>query len=274
MSGKMQLGIITGLSEDLEEKFEKIAGMGLTTCQVGGWELERYNDANVKMLKDASARHGIKVTSIWAGCAGPGEWNFVGGPATIGLVPPEYREMRVKGLKAGANFAAACGISSITTHCGFIPESISDPLWEGTVAAIKAVGDHCKSLGLWFNFETGQETPVTLLRVIKTINSGNLGVNIDPANLLMYGKANPVDALDILGPYVKGVHAKDGEYPTDPDNLGVEKPLGEGRVNFSVFIAKLKSFGYEGALTIEREISGPQQIVDIKRAIELLTPLL
>lgn len=101
----------------------------------------------------------------------------------------------------------------------------------------------------------------------------NLGVNLDPANLLMYGKANPIDALDILGPYVRGVHAKDGEYPTDPGKLGVEKPLGEGRVNFPVLIPKLKSFGFSGALTIEREISGAQQIVDIKHAIKILEPL-
>ena len=99
-------------------------------------------------------------------------------------------------------------------------------------------------------------------------------MNLDPANLLMYGKANPIDALDILGPYVKGVHAKDGEYPTDPRQLGVEKPLGEGRVNFPALIAKLKTFGYSGALTIEREISGPQQVEDIKRGMELLKALL
>ena len=82
-----------------------------------------------------------------------------------------------------------------------------------------------------------------------------------------------MDALDILGPHVKGVHAKDGDYPTGPNELGREKPLGEGRVNFPVLIPKLKSFGFDGALTIEREISGAKQITDIKRAIEILTPL-
>lgn len=108
----------------------------------------------------------------------------------------------------------------------------------------------------------------------KDIGTDNLGVNLDPANLLMYGKANPVDALDILGSFIKGVHAKDGEYPTEPGSLGVEKPLGQGRVNFQVLVPKLKSFGYSGALSIEREIAGSQQISDIKMAMELLRPLL
>ncbi|KYH38344.1 MAG: hypothetical protein AYL31_011640 [Candidatus Bathyarchaeota archaeon B26-1] len=89
----------------------------------------------------------------------------------------------------------------------------------------------------------------------------------------MYGKANPVDALDIIGTYVRGVHAKDGEYPTNGRELGKEKPIGEGRVDFPALISKLKALGYRGALTIEREISGPQQIEDIKRAKAYLEAL-
>ena len=270
----IKLGIITALAENIDEKFAKIAEMGLSTCQVGVWNPETYTDRNVRQLRDASSKHGIDITSIWTGYPGPAVWNFLEGPATIGVVPPEHRAMRVDALKKGADFAKACGAPTTTTHAGFIPESPTDPLWQGTIDSLAEVARHCMDLGLWFCFETGQETPVTLLRVIRTIGTGNLGINLDPANLLMYGKANPIDALDILGPYVKGVHAKDGEYPTDPNDLGVEKPLGEGRVDFPRFIAKLKTFGYDGALTIEREISGPQQIADIKRAVELLTPLL
>jgi len=110
--------------------------------------------------------------------------------------------------------------------------------------------------------------------VIEDLGGEHLGINLDPANLLMYGKANPVDALDVFGQYVMGVHAKDGEYPTNGRELGVEKPLGEGRVGFPELIAKLKALGYTGALTIEREISGPKQVEDIKRAIEVLSGLI
>jgi sugar phosphate isomerase/epimerase len=179
----------------------------------------------------------------------------------------------VDALKKAADFTKACGLTNIITHAGFMPENPNDPLYKGAIEALKEIAQHAEAVGIGLNFETGQETPITLLRMIKDIGTANLGVNIDPANLLMYGKANPIDALDILGAYVRGVHAKDGEYPTDPGKLGVEKPLGEGRVNFPALIAKLKSFGYSGALTIEREISGPQQIEDIKKAIRFLEPL-
>jgi sugar phosphate isomerase/epimerase len=118
--------------------------------------------------------------------------------------------------------------------------------------------------------ETGQETPLTLLRVINDINENNLGINFDPANFLMYGKANPIDALRIVGAYVNGVHAKDGEYPTDGISLGVEKPLGKGRVNIELFIQTLFDIQYKGPLTIEREISGEQQKQDVLTANALL----
>jgi len=110
--------------------------------------------------------------------------------------------------------------------------------------------------------------------MIQDIGGDNVGINLDPANLLMYGKGNPIDALDVFGQYVRGIHAKEGEYPTDGANLGREKPLGEGRVNFPVLLPKLKEKGFSGAVTIEREIAGPQQIADIKHAMKLLEPLL
>ena len=102
----------------------------------------------------------------------------------------------------------------------------------------------------------------------------NVGINLAPANLIMYGKANPVDALDVFGEYVMGVHAKDGKYPTNGNELGVETRIGEGKVNFPAFIAKLKEVGYDGAVTIEREISGEEQIRDIKESITYLNDLI
>ena len=129
-----------------------------------------------------------------------------------------------------------------------------------------------------FLFETGQETPVTLKRAIqdieKTLGKGNIGINLDPANLIMYGKANPVDALEVFGEYVRGIHGKDGKYPTDGHHLGDEVPLGQGKVNYPAFIAKLKEIGYEGDITIEREIDGDEQKKDIRMAKDLLDKLI
>ena len=106
------------------------------------------------------------------------------------------------------------------------------------------------------------------------MGTGNLGINLDPANLLLYGKANPCDAVDIFGDYVRGVHAKDGEYPTDPRYLGEEKRIGDGRANFPVLIKKLIEHGYDGSLTIEREIDGAKQIEDILYAKKFLEDII
>ena len=273
MDRRLSIGVMTALGPDVRAEMKKVRELGLASCQLASWEPEHYTEDSVAAVRSACEESGIEVTSVWAGYPGTAAWNFTDGPATIGVVPPEYREMRVGALTAGAEFAAKLEVPSTTTHAGFIPENPKDPLYEGTIGALRKVASRCKELGLALCLETGQETPITLLRAITDIGTGNVGVNLDPANLLMYGKANPIDALDILGPYVKGVHAKDGEYPTEPGRLGVEKPLGEGRVDFPRFVGKLKSLGYAGSLTIEREISGEQQIEDIKNAIKLLGPL-
>ncbi len=267
---KLKLGVMVHIHTTPDEAMEKVAALGLETGQVGwpaGGTLERGRE-----LKGAADRHGVIVTTLWAALPGPAVWNFIEGPITIGLVPPGYRAERVEALKQAARVAGAIGVQSITTHVGFIPEFPGDPLYEGTVEALKQVAQACLDEGVQFWFETGQETPITLLRTIQDIGTGNLGINLDPANLLMYGKANPVDALDVFGQYVRGTHCKDGEYPTDGRSLGVEKPMGEGRVNFPVLVPKLKSLGYRGHLTIEREISGPQQVEDIGRAVAILEP--
>src|SRR5207245_10439356 len=146
-----------------------------------------------------------------------------------GLVPEETRAAGVARLIAGSDFARAVGVASITTHAGFIPENPNDPVYAAVVAALRQVAEHCHRAGQGLMLETGQETPTTLLRAIEDVGVPSLGVNLDPANLLMYGKANPVDALEVIGRHVGGVHAKDGEYPTDGRRLGAERPLGAGR---------------------------------------------
>lgn len=268
---KLRIGVMTHIRTSPQESLEPIKALGLDTCQVGWGPDKTLEDG--KALKDVSDSLGMTVTTLWASLPGPAKWNFVEGPSTIGLVPPEFRAERVATLKKAAAVAGAIGVQSITTHVGFIPEFMGDPLYEGVLAALKEVAQACLDAGVEFWFETGQETPITLLRTIQDIGTDNLGINLDPANLLMYGKANPVDALDVFGQWVRGTHCKDGEYPTDGHQLGKEKSMGEGRVNFPVFIPKLKSLGYQGHLTIEREISGPQQVEDIKRAIAILEPL-
>ena len=151
---------------------------------------------------------------------------------------------------------------------------MTDPEFEGVAVAIQEVAQHCKNLGLGFWFETGQETPVTLLRFIETVGLDNLGINLDPANLLLYGKGNPIDALRVFGKYVRAIHAKDGLPPTNGRELGREVKVGEGSVRYPEFLPALLDLGFDGDLTIEREISGEQQNKDIRDTIAYLKGLL
>jgi sugar phosphate isomerase/epimerase len=102
-------------------------------------------------------------------------------------------------------------------------------------------------------------------RMIRDVDLPNLAVGLDTANLILYGKANPVDAADIIGTHVRSVHAKDGRWPTDPSKLGEEVLIGKGLVDFKQVFTKLHAQGYAGAITIERETSGPQQIEDVRQ---------
>ena len=124
------------------------------------------------------------------------------------------------------------------------------------------------------NFAYKTELFPLIVAAMKELGKGNVGINLDPANLVMYGKANPVDALEVFGEYVMGIHGKDGKYPTDGHMLGDEVPLGQGKVNYPAFVAKLKEIGYAGDITIEREISGEEQKKDIVMAKAVLDELL
>ncbi len=271
---QIKLGVMAPLAEGASETLRRVRGMGFFSCQVSCWQEELLTEENARALCQAAQGLGVEITTLWAGYPGRMVWNLTEGPSTIGLVPAEMRAKRLQALKRASDLAHCAGIPSITTHVGFIPENPADPLYAGLIGALREIARYCGASRQLFCLETGQETPVTLLRAIDDVGEANLGVNLDPANLLMYGKGNPLDALDIIGRYVRGVHAKDGEYPTNGRELGHEKPLGEGRVNFPALVGKLISLGYSGALTIEREISGPQQISDIQRARQFLTGIL
>ena len=270
----MKLGVFVKLGKNIKEEFKKLKDNGFATCQVDVWDDTLKTDEMAELVNSAKKEFGIEITALWCGWEGPAQWNFYEGPLTLGLVPSEYRSARIENLKKGSDFAKKIGVTDLVTHMGFLPENPSSTEFCEAVSAIKIIAEYCKNNGQHLLFETGQETPVTLLRVIETIGTGNLGVNLDPANLILYGKANPVDSLDVFGKYVRGVHAKDGVYPVNGRELGQEKPLGEGKVNFPVLVKKLKEVGYDGALTIEREISGEQQLKDILMAKELLESLI
>ena len=113
-----------------------------------------------------------------------------------------------------------------------------------------------------------------MLRTIERIGLDNLGINFDTANLILYGRGNPVDAIRVFGKFIRNTHIKDGFYPTDGENLGVEVKVGQGLCDLPRILHALRDIGYSGPYTIEREISGDEQKKDIADTLLLLQNLL
>ena len=277
------IGIIQNLKGFLDENGESLielmSEIGIETLQV------LVNESSCHLLSKENAEKLLKmvegklrITSLWAGWhSGNSVWNFVEGPSTLGIVPEHTRAARMKELKADIDFANLLGVKNVATHVGFIPEQPCYAEYQGVVDAVAELADYCGKYGMHFNFETGQETPVTLMRTIADIGRENLGVNLDPANLIVYGRANPIDAIDIYGNRIRSVHVKDGNYPKDDyHKLGKQVVVGEGTVNFPVFLPKLLDSGYKGDLYIEHEISGrdEERINDIKNTVKFIKSLM
>lgn len=264
--------------DSLEQKFKDLIAMGFDNCQLQGWNGDNYTPENAAKVRELAERYNVTISAFWCGAAtwgdGPCVWDDFEGPMTIGLVPPLYREKRAEHMKRGGDFAKAIGVTDVITHVGFLPDCPKSDAFKMLVICLRDIVDYFATIGCNFLFETGQETPVTLLRTIEAIGRDNVGINLDPCNLLYYGKGNPIDALTTFGKYVRNVHAKDGNIPTYNEGGHEETPLGEGMVNFPAFIKKLKEVGYDRYLTIEREISGEQQKIDILKGKTYLETLI
>jgi sugar phosphate isomerase/epimerase len=262
----MEVGLLVSPFGAPEATIRRVHDMGFSNCflSLDGY-INGFTAEIAAQFRDLLAKYAVVATTVEVVGPPPLEWNFTRGPSTIGLVPPATRAARIDALRQVSDFARLVGIPQVQTHCGFIPEDPADALYPGAVEAIRTVAQHCQGNGQYFLMETGQETPTTMSRMIRDVAMPNLAVGLDTANLILYGKANPVDAVDILGPHVRSIHAKDGRWPTDPSKLGEEVLIGKGLVDFRTVFTKLHKLGYAGAVTIERETSGPQQIEDVRQ---------
>lgn len=268
---RIKLGLIVG-SKNLEESFNKVKLFNLSICQIG-FLAEDMDNFDPYKIKKTSENYGIEIFAVFMLFKGQ-IFNNKDGPETMGLVAPKYREERLKLSLKFSDFVKEIGVKNIVCHIGFIPDDEEDPNYKSFIPVMKKVVKKCKENGQNFLFETGQELPSTLKRTIIDIGMDNIGINLDPANLILYGKANPIDAVEIFGEYVRSMHGKDGLWPNRDEYLGKEVPIGEGMVNFPLILRRLKNKGFKGPIIIEREISGEKQIEDIKKAIEYLTPYL
>jgi sugar phosphate isomerase/epimerase len=195
---------------------------------------------------------------------------------TVGFIPPKTREERERRTYEVSDFAAALGAGSVATHVGFIPEDTKHPDYIAVRAMVGRVADHAATHGQTFALETGQETAYGLLRFLLDVGKLNIGINFDPANMILYGTGNPIEALSLLGPRILSVHVKDGDWPPgdQPQALGKERSLGQGAVGIPGFVEKLKQIGFRGPLNIEREAENQEErIADIRSAVPYLKKL-
>jgi len=270
---RMAIGIMLGVGEDPRESLRKAKEIGVDNVQMGVPPDKYLEGEGLEELRSTLKEFGIKVTTVFCGFEGESYADIPTVRRTVGFVPRETRDERIKKAMKISDFAKEIGCDRIAAHIGFIPEDPSDPLYGEVVEAVREVARYCKGNGQLFCLETGQETAKTLLRFIKDVGMDNIRVNFDPANMILYGSGDPIEALELLKDYVVGVHCKDGKWPTEKDKLGHEVPLGEGDVGIERFIEKLKEIGYTGPLTIEREITGEEQKRDMLKAKALLERL-
>lgn len=258
----------------LDGQFATLKQYNFDSCQLVSWNVDLWTDENAALINELKAKYGVTISAFWCGWEGPKVWDFYEGQLTLGLVPEDFRAIRVKNLCDGADFAKKIGVKDVVTHMGYIPENPYDPNFARFCVAVKQVAQHLKKNEQNLLFETGQETPVAMLRTFEQVNMDNLFVNLDTANVILYGKANPVDALEVFGKYVKNLHAKDGNWPTNGHEIGNETKIGDGKVDFVGVFKKLHELGYDGYVTIEREIHGDQQIKDILESREYLNGII
>lgn len=270
---RIQLGIIVGLSDDVEQGFRKAVDLDLPTCQLACVAESLVRHPDPAAVRRAADEAGVAVSAVFLVFEGQQYDRFNGAP-TMGFVPRPLRAARVSLAKEFSDRVREMDVPAIACHMGFIPDDFTDPDYVGFIDAAQDLIAHCADNGQDFLFETGQELPSTLKRSLRDIGLPNAGVNLDPGNLILYGMAHPLDAVEIFGNDVRGFHAKDGKWPNRDEGLGIEVPVGEGEASFPLLLPILKAKGFRGPITIEREISGPQQRVDILKAKEFLEPFL
>ena len=269
----LALGVMLAVGENPRDSLGKVRKLGAPTAQMGRPPEKYLAGEGREELKRTIDESGVEITAVFCGYEGESYADIPTVRRTVGLVPKEPRARRVKETKAIIDFARDIGVRDVCAHIGFVAEDRSDPDYDELVKVMRDICDHAAKGGQNFCLETGQETAEVLLQFIRDIDRDNLKVNFDPANMILYGSGEPIAALKMVGQYVVGVHCKDGKWPTEKDQLGHEMPLGQGDVGIDRFVATLKEIGYEGALTIEREISGEQQKKDIAAALKLLESL-
>ncbi|OHB78579.1 MAG: xylose isomerase [Planctomycetes bacterium RBG_16_55_9] len=190
---------------------------------------------------------------------------------TGGVAPDDCWERNRDLFFGAAEVTKKLGVKYLSMHAGFVDES--DAAYARKFYdRIRTLADAAAEKDLILLLETGQESAKDLRHFIEELDHPAIGVNFDPANMILYDKGNPIEAVKVLAPWIKHIHVKDATRTRQPGTWGAEVPWGNGEVKPKAFINALEKIGFNGALAIERE-AGDNRLGDAKLAAERLTSL-
>ena len=237
---------------------------------------KNLTDERIEQAKRELADRGLVVSAVCGDFGGHG------------FESEAENEWKIPASKLVADLAVRFGAPVVTTHIGVVPEDNTCETYQRMKKACRELGDYAVSVGVTFAIETGPEKPETLAAFIRDVGSKGIGVNLDPANLVMVTGCDPVAAVYTLKDFIVHTHAKDGVMRQQPDPRKVydffaeggigdlrlddyfkELPLGDGDVPFDKYLDALEDIGYTGFLTVEREC-GADPYADIKKAVDYL----
>jgi len=270
----LQIGVCTWSPaiRDLGETLAAVKNkLGLGVIHLGFLD-DSYNEPD-KVL-EAVQTSGLEVSATCVGFVGEDYATIQRIAETGGYKPDGDWERRFAKTTAVADLTRQLGVKQLSVHVGFVPHDESDPTCAVMVDRVRAVCDALGERGLTLLMETGQEEARALLAFMASVGRDNIGVNFDPANMILYGVGDPIEAVDLLEERIAHVHMKDANASSRPgQDWGEEVVLGTGEADIPRIVSKLRASGYRGPLIIERE-AGNQRLTDIRAAKDLLQSLL
>ena len=271
-----QIGVFTSVGAGLGLDLDLAGKMGLPTIQLHAPPLGQRDQASADKILATLAPYGISITAVFGGFEGESYASIPTVVETVGLMSAETRQKRLEEMFVISDFAKMIGCDVVALHLGFVPHDTTDPAYQDFIAVTQQLCQHAANNGQAVHLETGQETADGLVTFIGDTKCDNLFVNFDPANMILYGAGEPIEAVEKIGSLIKSVHCKDAKWAANPgDEWGEETKLGDGDVGMKTFLQTLQKIGYTGPLTIEREIpqTPEKQQAEIGHAVDLLKQL-
>jgi len=217
-------------------------------------------------------QNGLTVVSGMFGCVGEDYSTLDAIRVTGGIAPDTTWGQNWTNIQATATLAQRLGLKLVTFHAGFMPHDENDPNFAKMLRRLAETADVFKAVNISLGLETGQETAPVLAQLLQKLKRTNVGVNFDPANMILYDKGDPIAALRTLGPSIRAVHIKDARRTKVPGTWGEEVTVGTGEVDWKAFFATLRELNYTGDFVIERE-AGSQRVADIRTAKDVVAKM-